>query len=216
MISTQNLVALPDPDALKKLTKALAMLDAIIERDWEYRYYSFNSKWSDYEEMASMRNGQGDGWFCVFSSAGIFLKGFDHESKMSPWNREDGKVWPGVLDQLPSIFEPYKTEPSFSMADTTFCLWRRAGEKQWEVGKMSFPAEDDPDGSTWMLAILDGNPQTYREWAEEYYDRPLSRDAVEQVYRGAILTPDLLRELNPDIEFADILEDAREIGYPHG
>jgi hypothetical protein len=85
MISSRNLSALPSPDVLKQVTKALAMLDALIERDWEYRYYSFNCKWSDHEQMASMRNGQGDAWFCVFGSAGVFLKGFDHESKMSPW-----------------------------------------------------------------------------------------------------------------------------------
>jgi hypothetical protein len=112
MISTRNLGQLPEPLALKRITKALAMLDAIVERDWEYRYYSFNSKWADYGEMASMRNGQGDDWFCVFSSKGVFLKGFDHESTMSPWNREDERVWPGVLDNVPSIFEACATEHS--------------------------------------------------------------------------------------------------------
>jgi len=44
MISTRNLAELPEPEALKKLASALAMLDAIIEREWEYRYYSYNGK----------------------------------------------------------------------------------------------------------------------------------------------------------------------------
>jgi hypothetical protein len=78
--------------------KSLAALDAIIEPEWEYRYYSFNSKWAESEAMGSMRNGQGDEWFCVFSPVGAFLKGFDHESEMSPWNQEPKRVWPGVLD----------------------------------------------------------------------------------------------------------------------
>ena len=58
------------------------MLDAIIMPEWDYRYYSFNSKWSAGQEMASMRNGQSDAWFCVFSDVGVFFKGFDHESHM--------------------------------------------------------------------------------------------------------------------------------------
>ena len=57
MISTRNLTGLPDPPSLKQLTKSLAMLDALIQREWEYRYYSFDSKWADYGEMASMRKG---------------------------------------------------------------------------------------------------------------------------------------------------------------
>ena len=190
------------------------MLDAIVERDWEYRYYSFNSKWADYGEMASMRNGQGDSWFCVFSSKGVFLKGFAHESTMSPWNREDERVWPGVLDNVPSIFEACATEPAFSMSDTTFCIWRAAEGKRWETGNISFPAENDPDGSAWMLAILDGNPLTYKEWADEYYDRSISAGAIEQIYQASPLRPDLVRELNPSIDFASIITDATEIGYP--
>jgi hypothetical protein len=62
-ISTRDLTALPTMETLKKLTKSLAMLDAIIMREWDYRYYSFNSKWAEGEQMASMRNGQGDGWY---------------------------------------------------------------------------------------------------------------------------------------------------------
>ena len=216
MISTRNLIQLPEPQTLKKITQALAMLDAIIQREWEYRYYSFNSKWSEYEEMASMRNGEGDGWYCVFSSAGVFLKGFDHESEMSPWSREDGQVWPGVLDGIPAVFQPCATEPAFSMGDTTCCIWRENSESHWHSGNISFPDGDDPDGSAWMLLILDGNPLTYKEWAEEYYERAIDADAIKQIYEGTPLTPALVGALNPEVEFETMRSDAREIGYPVG
>jgi hypothetical protein len=214
MISTRNLTRFPEPQDLKKLTKALAMLDAIIEREWEYRYYSFNSKWSDYEEMASMRNGQGDGWYCVFSGSGVFLKGFDHESSMSPWSRDTSSVWPGVLTDVPAIFQPCATEPAFSMSDTTYCIWREHGEKEWRIGNISFPEGDDPDGSEWMLSILDGNPLIYKEWAEQYYERTLDLDAIKRIYEGAPLTPALVSVLNPEIQFETVLPDALEVGYP--
>ena len=36
-----------------------AVLDLIVSPDWDGRYYSFNSKWSENEQMGSMRNGCG-------------------------------------------------------------------------------------------------------------------------------------------------------------
>src|SRR5712671_5552095 len=121
MISTRDLTALPTIETLKKLTKSLAMLDAIIMREWDYRYYSFNSRWAEGEQMASIRNGEGDGWYCGFGLPGAFLKGFDHESEMSPWSMETSKVWPGVLESVPEYFNSFATEPAFSMEDATFC-----------------------------------------------------------------------------------------------
>jgi hypothetical protein len=217
MISTRNLSQLPDIAGLIKLTKSLAMLDAIMMPEWQYRYYSFNSVWDTGEQMASMRDGSGDEWFCLFSSAGAALKGFDHESEMSPWANDDHTVWKGVLDQVPVVFTRFLNEPAFSMQDTTFCIWRTNQDSDWRVGKIEFPdAADDPDGSEGLLSILDGNPETYRQWAEEYYEKPVSLSAVQRLYQHESLTPQLVKELNPEIEFDAILADAAQIGYPVG
>ena len=214
MISTRNLTGLPTIETLKKLTQSLAMLDAILMREWDYRYYSFNSKWAENEQMASMRNGEGDGWYCGFGPPGVFLKGFDHESPMSPWGKEISKVWPGVLDSVPALFKSFVTEPAFSMEDTTFCIWRAMQDSQWSTGDISFPAADDPDGSGWMLSILDNAPGTYKAWAEGYYECPVSLPAVQQIYEHVPLTPQLVQELNATVEFGILLADAAEIGYP--
>jgi hypothetical protein len=217
MISTRNLSQLPDIAGLIKLTKSLAMLDAIMMPEWQYRYYSFNSVWDTGEQMASMRDGSGDEWFCLFSSAGAALKGFDHESEMSPWANDDHTVWKGVLDQVPVVFTRFLNEPAFSMQDTTFCIWRTNQDSDWRVGKIEFPdAADDPDGSEGLLSILDGNPETYRQWAEEYYEKPVSLSAVQRLYQHESLTTQLVKELNPEIEFDAILADAAQIGYPVG
>ena len=114
--------------------------------EWDYRYYSFNSKWSAGQEMTSMRNGQGDAWFCVFSDVGVFLKGFDHESQMSPWSAKPPQVWRGVLDEVPDRFNPFATEPAFSMGDTTFCIWRGHDDDVWRTGHIEWPSGEDPDG----------------------------------------------------------------------
>jgi len=214
MISTRNLTDLPNLETLRKLTQSLAVLDAILMREREYRYYSFNSKWGENERVASMRNGSGDEWYCVFGSPGAFLKGFDHESEMSPWAAEVPRVWPGVLDTVPDAFKSFAVEPAFSMEDTTFCIWRGAQAAQWSTGKISYPAGDDPDGSERLLSILDGNPISYKTWAEEYYECSIDLTAVQRIYGHTPLSPELVRELSATVEFESLLPDAAEIGYP--
>jgi hypothetical protein len=51
-----------------------------------------------------MRDGEGDSWFCELSSAGAILKGFAHESVMSPYAQDPRRVWPGVLESVPDVF----------------------------------------------------------------------------------------------------------------
>jgi hypothetical protein len=126
MVLKTRLSALPDIEGLRKLTKSLAMLDAIMSPEWEYRYYSFNSTWGPGEMMASMRNGQGDEYFILFDSHGAIMKGFDHESAMSPWSADEEKTWPGIFDDVPEEFKSFLSEPAFSIPETTFCIWRLA------------------------------------------------------------------------------------------
>ncbi|MFD9672648.1 hypothetical protein ACFWAO_12185 [Streptomyces sp. NPDC059981] len=83
----------------------LEWLTTPLSPDWESRYYSFNAGWADGEEMASMRNGSGDEYSIVFSAAGAYARGFDHESPMSPFGN-DGEPWPGVVDEVPAPSKP--------------------------------------------------------------------------------------------------------------
>ena len=192
-----------------RLTQSLAMLEAILSPGWEGRYYSFNSHWAAREQMASMRDGSGDDWFLLFSSAGAILKGFAHESPMAA-----GPVWPGVLSDVPTAFSRFLSEPAFAMEDTTFCLWHTIADSQWRKGNVAFPLGLDPDGSAELLYILDGKPETYQQWAEEYYEVEVSLAAVKHVYAHLPLTAKIVAELNAGIGLADLAADITEIGYP--
>jgi len=67
--------------------------------------------------------------------------------------------------------------------------------------------------------LLDGNPVTYRDWAETYYEeefeeRDLDLDLVRHVYAGNLLTKELVLQINPGLEDFDRLwEELGEIGY---
>jgi len=214
MVLKTRLAALPDIEDLRRLTQSLAMLDAIKSPEWEYRYYSFNSKWDEGEMMASMRNGSGDEYFILFDSHGAIMKGFDHESSMSPWSTEEEKLWLGIFDDVPPEFQSFLSEPAFSIPETTFCIWRRYIDPSWQVGRINYPDEDDPDGSEYMLSILDGQPSTYKEFAESYYEKSLDLEAIEQIYRHEPLTNKIVARLNDGIALESLITDVEQIAYP--
>ncbi|HEY1066467.1 MAG TPA: hypothetical protein VGE52_10175, partial [Pirellulales bacterium] len=175
----------------------------------------FNAAWAPGEQMGSMRDGSGDHFFAHFSAAGGWLKGFVHEATMSPFSQEPPTVWPGVLESVPVEFAECLKEPAFNLDETTFCLWRRPTDDEWQIGPIEFPGgELDPDGSGELLSPLDGDPETYQRWAEEYYECDVNLAAVEQIYAHAPLTAALLKQLAPNRPLSALVPEAEEIGYP--
>src|SRR5262245_42187834 len=215
MISTRDMSLLPDVDGLRNTLRSMALLDAILSPDWAGRYYSFNSRWSRGAQLGSMRNGSGDEIAAHFSAAGCWLKGFAHEYPLSPYRDDSKRVWPGILDEVPAEFAACLREPAFSVSDVTFCIWRRYSDRTWQTGHVRFPADHpDPDGSEFLLSILDGSPEPYRAWAEDYFGRDVPLAAVQQIYRGVQLSAEIVGQLNPDVSLAELAADIREIGYP--
>jgi hypothetical protein len=205
---------LPDVETLKKLSQSLAMLDAILSPDWEYRYYSFNSKWGENEMTASMRDGSGDDYFILFNSQGAIIKGFAHESPMSAYVNEPIEIWKGILESVPTEFEDFLSEPAFSIESTTFCIWQKFSDSAWQIGKIDFPEENYADGMEELLANLDNNSATYQKWAEYYFGKEIPLSAVEHIYQQNPLTDKLVKSLNEEISIEDLQEDIEEIGYP--
>lgn len=144
------------------------------------------------------------------------MKGFAHESSMSPWASESEQLWPGVLDEVPSEFQEFFTEPAFSIGDTTFCIWRRSVDPSWQVGQIEYPEEDDPDGSEDLLFILDSEPSTYQQFAEQYYERSVDLSAVAYIYQQNPLTREILQMLNAKVALENLKSDLEEIRYPSG
>lgn len=209
--------ALPEISVLRDRCRVLATLDAVMSPEWDGRYFSFDSRWAPGEDMASMRNGSGDEWSIVFSSAGGFVRGFDHESDMSPY-ANDGKLWSGLVDRVPAVFTAHLTEPAFCDGATllaTVCMWRQVEDDGWHAGEMIFPPGDDPDGANWLLEILvHYSPEAYERFAEDYYEAYVDSSAVCAVFALEPMTQDLVQRLNPDTDMETLADDLAQIGYP--
>jgi hypothetical protein len=213
--STRDRSALPDIGGLRRLSQSLAMLDAILCPEWEYRYHSFKAHWAEGEEMASVRDGSGDDYFILFTQAGAIMKGFAHESEA--WQRalERGqRPVPGVFDGVPEEFAGFLTEPAFSTDETTFCLWRRPTDPTWQTGANDLLEGEDPDGSAELLRLLDGDLDAYRAWAEDYFETSVTRSAVDHIFGHRPLTEEIVKTLNPELSLDDLDEDVYEIAYP--
>ncbi|MEV4128515.1 hypothetical protein [Nocardia sp. NPDC049707] len=193
---------LPEIAVLRDRCRTMAMLDAILSPEWEFRYFSFNARWGDAEEMASMRNGSGDDWFIVFTDAGVYGRGFDHEAPNAPQ----------VLQAVPGVFGSYVAEPAFADHDgsprATVCFWREPADAEWGI------AAADQGGHGLFELLVEGTPEAYQNWAEDYYETDVSLPAVEHVYALRPLTPAVVTQLNPEVELVDLDLDIDEIGYP--
>lgn len=196
---------LPDPARLRAHLRALAVLDATIGDDPRFCRYTFDATWAPGKEVALMENGSGDDFSVVFTPAGVLIRGFDHESEMSPYGTDDEQVWPGVIDEVPAALRPLLDEPAFhdeciGAPRVTACLWRETHDTVWRAGStITFPAgSKDPDGSGFLFWILvNRSPETVRAHFEDYYERPVPLDAVRHVLAGHPLTPAITTALNP-------------------
>ncbi|BBC37188.1 hypothetical protein SGFS_084820 [Streptomyces graminofaciens] len=211
------LPAVPD---LRDRLRAMAMLEAILSPERADRYHSYDRAWSPGVEVATMSTGSGDEFSVVFEDGTAYIRGFAHESPMSPY-AADGP-WPGVLDKVPEPLRRWVSEPAFTDEDgipvVTACLWRGPSDDGWRTGDIDYPDGPDPDGANHLFRLLatpgPAAPDAFREFAEDHYGEPLDPAAVRHVYALRPLTGAVVAALNGDVTLADLAEDAEAVGYP--
>lgn len=215
------LARMPVPETLRARSKAMAMLDAVLSPEWDMRYYSYDAGWGPSEELASMRNGCGDDYAVVFCGAGVYVQATNHESPMSACRVSPPTPWPGLFDALPDVFAGFAREPAFlgpgDVQRATVCLWREQTDERWRCGDVEIPdrGQEDADGAEWLFELLlEGTPDAYLEFAEEYYERTPAREAVRHVYGLRPLTQQVVSGLNPAVRLDDLIDDIATIGYP--
>ncbi|WP_442601799.1 hypothetical protein [Paenibacillus sp. KN14-4R] len=201
-IEYYNIKGFPKIHECKKIFQAVAMLDTILMPDWEYRYYSFNSFWDNNEQMASMRNGEGDHYFALFNNDGLIIKGYDSDYKVNVKSLER------TVEGVPKIFNSFINEPAFIFEETTFCIWNKSDSDTWQA------CNEYKDEEYKLLQILLGGPEYYHFWATEYYETNLESSLVRRIFEMEPIDKFLIKHLNKDIRLSEIIDDIKEIGYP--
>ena len=164
--------------------------------------------------MASLRDGCGDGYFILFSPAGAIMKSLALDCAVWQAHNDRDQPIPGLFDVVPTDFSDFLIQPAFSIPDSTFCLWRCRTDNAWQVGQVAGDEGGDPDGSAGLLHLLDGNPEAYRAWAEDYFEVAIDPQPVAQIIDYQPLTKRIVHSLNPDLTWDELAEDLAEIAYP--
>lgn len=205
---------LPDIGAVRRVSRALAVLDLVLGGDDDILpFFAFDSRWSETDEAALMRDGSGNEYSIVFSPEGAFAYGFDHESPMSPW-ANGMRLWPGLLDGVPDVFDAARHEAAFcdkGVPRATVCFWRTVTDDAWRSG----PVEVNRDGANYLFELLaDGRPEAYLSFAEDYFGVKLEIEPIRHVYALMPLTEYVVTSLNRERRLIDLADGIAEIGYP--
>lgn len=208
MPASPNLTPPPVPLLLQR-AQALAMLDALLSPDWQDRCFSFDHRWAPGQQLASVRDGSGDHAFVLFIEDGCILKTFDHEQTPV----QDNSLFLGELAlQLPKLYQGFLHEPAFVLEDVTAVTWFDLTQGQWQAafaGSQEKAAQPDE-----LLRLLKSeDPSEAVAWAEDTYEVDVPLQSVQTLYRHEPLANQLVMSLNADLTLADVMDDAREIGY---
>jgi hypothetical protein len=208
------MIALPPIDQLISRCRALAALDLILSPDWQGRYYSFNSRWSERELMASMCDGCGDEWWIVFHRDGwAGLKGLGHESPA--WSRHRETLSSALQRSFPAGLKGFSTEPAFRWDQTSFAYFITTETAGWIRANDVAGYSADDAGDTQLLAHVVGTPSDYADFATDYYETEVPEHLVAAVFALEPITATIISSLNASTSLKDIAEELYgEIQYP--
>lgn len=201
---------LPTPELLRERCRLCSLIDTIVAP--EFPSFEFHSKWRRGEQLAAFKDGHGNFVFLWFSPRGCVVRGFDHESAMSPFQSDPPKPWPKLFEGLPKNLGYALREPAFALEEVTFCFWHPSGE-HWERGPVRFPrgAGRDADGAR---ALLKPFVADYGRWCADYYGRRLSARDLNRLRRGEVLDAETVFALNSKADVAAVKRTAKEIAWP--
>ncbi|WP_339257168.1 hypothetical protein [Paenibacillus sp. FSL P2-0136] len=197
---------LPDPTMLQKLMKIQASLNIILCQEEWLRYHSYVQDWNEGVSMAKIDNGSGDHLFILFSPEGSIIKGFDHESGLSPYAQDEHKVWQGIYDDVPMELLSLLDDAAIEKDDVTFCIWRKNSDTNWHKGNVEIP-EGKSEGSDFLMGCIFHTPEDFVEFATDYFDCSLSLEVVAKIYDDLPITEEMIHILNSSCDVKEVLQE---------
>jgi hypothetical protein len=210
---------LPGIDELKDILVSQAALDIIMIEDKNryFRLVNYYRNTSNGIDIVKIDNGQGDHVYIVFADEGAIIKGYAHESIMSPYANYEVRIVEGIYDDVPSELM-ILLDDSEEFQDVTFCIWRKQTDTFWSKGDIAFPADykDGDDGEYYLLKYILLDAKSWLEWAKTFYkDRAdnINPEDIKKVYEQQHITKDILKSINPDSDFEEVSRELNRIGY---
>lgn len=215
----KNYTQLPDLRELKNYLLCQAALDITMlpeEKSW-LRITSYFPNYLEGVDMFHIDNGASDHLYILFSTTGIIIKGFDHESILSPYANEDEIITPGIYDTTPpellALLDTH-TEKD----DVTFCVWYDLNNSTWRKGIITVPEgyKDGDDGEGFLLGYIFTTPDDWLDWAQHYYgdkNKDIDITVVKKYYRKQIITHEDILSMNTNADVEYVFSKLMKLGY---
>ena len=191
------MIMIPDLKTLARTIQGFSFCDALLEPDWDLRYFSYDAGWNSAkrEAMGSVRNGHGLEIFFLFSNGFAIGKIFDGAGC---------NVSMDIIQSLPETFESFKSEPAFGLNEVTFLAWSTSADENWSF----FPSKATlPD----VFSVFSGGIEAYHQWAEDYYGRKIDKTALFQAFYTLEIDQETLQKLETVLSLAEIQEELKTI-----
>ncbi len=214
LLSTSDLSTMPGIEELRNHMQRFAAVTAVFSVELGEPQFVFDPRWHKHQQVAMNINGCGDELYIHFTRRGCFVKGFAHESEMTPYKRADRSIWPGVLDNVPSEFNSSLKEPAFDPDAITFVIWRLTSDTEWSTGNVDFPAGDYKDGSADLLEPITFSASEFTDWLAENYETDVESGIIQSVFDDQPLSDAQMSKLNPSSPLHAIRDAVRATGYP--
>ncbi len=198
---------------MKELLKKQAILDIMVipEHDAWLRLVSYYHDQDKHCDVFKIDNGSGDHLYALFSAQGALLKGFDHESSLSPHQNENNLFSSEIYGNVPPHLLQLLDE-SMEKDDVTFYLWQEADETQWhrspDANTLQQESSSDDGGQSFLLGYIFPSAEEWYRWAVIYYElQEEAWDAVAQLYETGEITRSMVEDLNPERDYDTILDE---------
>lgn len=197
---------------MKELLKKQAILDIMVipEHDAWLRLVSYHHDQDKNCDVFKIDNGGGDHLYALFSAQGALLKGFDHESNLSPYQNEKNPLSARIYRDIPPQLLDLLDETT-EKDDVTFCLWQEPDETQWHRSlpvTSNIDTSADDGGQTFLLGYIFPSAEEWYRWAVIYYElQEEAWDAVAQLYETGEITRSMVEDLNPERDYDTILDE---------
>ncbi len=159
--------------------EAAAKADELVCPEEYLRCYEFHADWSDGVQMAKFKSGGGDDLIMIFIGNSAIIKGFDHESPVSPHAQDPYGLFPGIYEGGPSELLDALRDEALDFEDVTFCYWRTTNEGPWQKGPVELHGLDD--GSDHLLSRIVTSFDEYDAYARDYFEGDYSPELAYKI-----------------------------------
>jgi hypothetical protein len=216
-MKTTSYTKLPNTKRLKEILLSQSALDIIMKDEvnaW-LRLSSFYKNYFDGIDMVKIDNGAGDNMYILFSKDGAIIKGFDHNSILSPYANDKGEITKGIYDSVPIELMELLKDESIEVNDVTFCVWISKNDSNWKKGNIIVPEDykENDDGERFLLGYIFDDADSWLDWAEYHYEEEILSECVKAIYEHKDITREIIEKINPKRDVDAVIKELKMVGY---